>query len=79
MDIEDAMLLARAIEAADTIKEAFERYELARRERTTFVMLKSRVSGQRLTSANPDDYDSSRHQNEETLDLSDYNPVTVAV
>ncbi len=79
MAIEDAMLLARAIEAADTIADAFERYELARRERTTFVMLKSRVSGQRLTSANPDDYDSSRHQNEETLNLSDYNPVTVSV
>jgi salicylate hydroxylase len=79
MAIEDAMLLARAIEAADTIADAFERYELARRERTTFVMLKSRVSGQRLTSANPDDYDASRHQNEETLNLSDYNPVTVSV
>ena len=79
MAIEDAMLLARAIEAADTIEEAFERYELARRERTTFVMLKSRISGQRLTSANPDDYDSSRHQNEETLNLSDYNPVTASV
>ena len=79
MAIEDAMLLARAIEAANTIEEAFERYELARRERTTFVMLKSRISGQRLTSANPDDYDSSRHQNEETLNLSDYNPVTASV
>ncbi|MDG2319129.1 MAG: FAD-dependent monooxygenase [Rhodospirillaceae bacterium] len=79
MGIEDGVVLGRAFAAADSIDNALERYEAARKERANFVLLRSRVARDRLQSDNPEQYDDSKHKNEESLGLFDYNPGTVPV
>ncbi|UCG72990.1 MAG: FAD-dependent monooxygenase [Chromatiales bacterium] len=79
MAIEDGMVLARAVAAADDWPEALARYENARRERGTFVMLQSHVNARRIYSRDPDRLDRNSHRNAESLGLYDYNPLTVAV
>jgi salicylate hydroxylase len=79
MAIEDGMILARAFAASNDVYEGLARYENARKERTTLVMLESRANGKRLTSGETDHYDRSRHRNEEVLGLFSYNPVTEPV
>lgn len=79
MAIEDAMVLARAFDSSSDWREALHRYEEARRERTTFVMRKSREAVKRYHAPNTDAYDKSTHQAGDTLGLFAYNPVTVAV
>lgn len=80
MALEDALVLARAFEAARSVPEALARYEAARRERTTAVFLASRENGQRLTSFDPDRYRSGQvFTNEESLGLADYDAATVPV
>jgi salicylate hydroxylase len=79
MAIEDGLVLARATSAAADWREALARYEAARRERGTFVMLESHVNARRIYSRDPDRLDSASHRNAESLGLYDYNPVTVAV
>ena len=79
MALEDAMIFARALQAAGSMNDGIRRYEEARRERTAFVFAESRLSGEQLTSFNPDAYDSDVHRNEETLDLAAYNAVTVPI
>jgi salicylate hydroxylase len=79
MAIEDGMILARVFEAAKDWREAFARYEAARRERGTFVMRESHVNARRMYSRDPDNYSSSSHKTAESLGLYSYNPVTVAV
>ena len=79
MAIEDAMLLARALEASSEWPEALSRYEAARRERATLVMRESHVNARRMYSRDPDAYSSSSHTNAESLGLYAYNPVTVPV
>lgn len=79
MAIEDAMIIARCLAASDSIVEALERYEAARRERANFVSAESRKAGEKLTTIDPDEYSLSVHSNEETLDLAGYNAVTVPI
>lgn len=79
MAIEDAMVLARAFESSSDCEEALRRYEDARRERTTFVMLKSREAVTRYHAPDTDAYDKSAHQAGDALGLFAYNPVTVAI
>jgi salicylate hydroxylase len=79
MAIEDGMVLARAVAAAEDWQEALARYESARRERGTFVMLQSHVNARRIYSRDPDQLDRSSHRNAESLGLYEYNPLTVAV
>jgi len=77
--IEDAVVLARAFQAAATIEEALARYEGARRERATFIQLASREAQKRLQGGKVDTYTKTEHKNEEFLGLFNYNPATVAV
>jgi salicylate hydroxylase len=79
MAIEDGLILARAVSAAADWREALTRYENARRERGTFVMLESHVNAKRIYSRDPDKLDGKSHRNAESLGLYAYNPVTVAV
>ncbi|MSO97206.1 MAG: FAD-dependent oxidoreductase [Rhodospirillaceae bacterium] len=77
--IEDAVVLARAFQAAQTLDEALSRYEAARRERATFIQLASREAQGRLQGGKVDAYTKKEHKNEEFLGLFNYNPATVAV
>lgn len=76
--IEDAVVLARAIEASERIEEAFERYEHARIERASFVVLESRKAGRMFHAPDPETY-SERTKGkaaDEGIGLFSYNPVT---
>ena len=79
MSIEDGVVLGRAFGASDDIDEALRRYEAARKERANFVLVRSRAARERLQSDNPEQYDDSKHQNEGSLGLFEYNPGTVPV
>jgi len=79
MALEDAMVFVRALQNADSMIDGIRRYENTRRERTAFVFAESRLSGEQLTSFNPEAYNSDVHRNEESLDLAAYNAVTVPI
>lgn len=79
MAIEDGMVLARAVAAAEDWREALERYENARRERGTFVMLQSQVNARRIYNRDPDSISRNSHRSAEALGLYDYNPLTAPV
>ena len=79
MGIEDGVVLARCFEASSSIDEALKRYEAARRERTTFVLLASRAAQARLQGNKADTYTKETHKNEEAMGLFAYNPRTVPV
>lgn len=79
MAIEDGMILARAFAAADDWREALTRYEEARRERGTFVMLESHVNARRMYSRDPDKYTPEAHRNADSLGLYAYNPLTAPI
>jgi salicylate hydroxylase len=79
MGIEDAMVLARAFSAAGSVGDALERYEEARLDRTTYVMLKSRETALAYHHTDPDNYKAKPHQSAESLGLMAYNPAAVPV
>lgn len=79
MGVEDGVVIGRAFGDSSTIEEALTRYEAARKERANFVLLRSRVARERLQSDHPEQYDDSKHKNEESLGLFEYNPGTVPV
>ncbi len=78
MALEDGAILGRAFEAAGTIDEAVERYENARKDRTTAVLLNSRKQGEIYQSDDPMSLKGST-SGELRLGLFDYNVKTVAV
>lgn len=79
MAIEDGLVFARAVTAAEDWAEALERYENARRERGTFVMLESHVNARRIYTRDPDHLSRNSHKSAESLGLYEYNPLTVPV
>jgi salicylate hydroxylase len=79
MAIEDGVVLARCLAAAESVPQALQRYEKARVERAAFTLLQSRAQGERMQRADAEKYDRSRHGNAEALGLFAYNPTTVAV
>lgn len=79
MGIEDAMVLARALVEAGSLPVALARYEAARRERTTFVMHKSRETGHAYHRADIDHYRPGQHLSAESLGLMAYNPAAVPI
>ena len=79
MGIEDGLILARALGAADSIDQALQRYEGARHERTTYVMLKSRETARAYHRADPDNYAPGGHLSAESLGLMAYNPAAVPI
>lgn len=79
MGIEDGVVIGRTFADSATVEEALTRYEAARKERANFVLLRSRIARDRLQSDNPEQYDDSKHKNEESLGLFEYNPGTVPI
>jgi salicylate hydroxylase len=79
MGIEDGLVLARAFAAAGSLDEALQRYEQARRARTTEVMLQSRATALNYHSGDRANFQPGRHVSAESLGLMSYNPATVAV
>ncbi|MFO1426007.1 MAG: FAD-dependent monooxygenase [Steroidobacteraceae bacterium] len=79
MGIEDGLVLARAFAASATPEEALQRYESARRERTTRVMLESRTTALNYHSGRRENFQPGRHVSAESLGLMSYDPATVAV
>ncbi|HPF25546.1 MAG TPA: FAD-dependent monooxygenase [Steroidobacteraceae bacterium] len=81
MAIEDGVVLARALAESARLEDGLQRYENARRERTTFIVLQSREAGKHFHHADPDSY-GERSQGkpaDERLGLFDYNPVTAPI
>jgi salicylate hydroxylase len=78
MGMEDGAIIGRCFEAAGTIDEALARYEKARKERTTMVLLNSRKQGTIYQSDNPAIM-RGQTSGEMRLGLFDYNVKTVAV
>jgi salicylate hydroxylase len=79
MSIEDAMVLARALDADPSPTAALRRYEAARRERATAVQLQSARRGLALLSSTPDDYAATNVADETSLGLFAYDATTVPV
>jgi salicylate hydroxylase len=77
--IEDAIVLARAFDAASTVEESLLRYEKARRDRANWVQAESRANGMRMEGKDTDAYDKSKHKNEEALGLFEYDASRVPV
>jgi len=79
--IEDAVVLARTLAAADSVEEAYQRYEGARRERASFVVRESRQAGKVFHAPDTDSYKERTRgvAADEGIGLFAYNPVTQAV
>lgn len=78
MAIEDGAVIGRCFEAATTVHEALQRYEAARKGRTTSVLLNSRKQGEIYQSDDPASLRGST-SGELRLGLFDYNVKTIAV
>lgn len=79
--IEDAVVLARALESTDDIEEALVRYEKARIPRAAFVVHESRQAVKVFHSAEPEQYakKTGGRAADERLGLFGYNPATAAL
>jgi salicylate hydroxylase len=77
MAIEDALTLARALEADPTVV-GLDRYETARRARTTQVAILSRLQGELVQARDPDTYDPSAAPAHDPA-FYDFDPVSAPV
>jgi salicylate hydroxylase len=77
--IEDAVVLARAMAAAQTAAEGLHRYQAARLERAHFIQLESNANADRMQGPDSDLFGLGRIRNEESLGLFDYDCRTVPV
>ncbi|MEQ8515030.1 MAG: FAD-dependent monooxygenase, partial [Chromatocurvus sp.] len=77
--IEDAVVLARALDLAASPGEALARYASARMERTRFIQAESNANADRLQGPESELYGLGNLRNEETLGLFAYDCVTATV
>ncbi|MDO6710699.1 FAD-dependent oxidoreductase [Aliiglaciecola sp. 2_MG-2023] len=77
--IEDAVMLARVLEDAESVAKALARYQAARHERTTFIQKESNENADRLQGEAAELYGLGNLRNEETLGLFNYDCVTESV
>lgn len=77
--IEDAIVLARAVDGASTQREALQRYEQARQERCAFIQRESNANADRLQGPEAELYGVGKLRNEETLGLFAYDCRSVAL
>ena len=77
--IEDAVVLARALEDSDTLNEALNRYQDARLERTAFIQAESNANAERMQDKDSDSFGKKEIRNEETLGLFAYDCGAVPV
>ena len=78
MAIEDAVVLARALDRYRDLDEALVRYEAARRPRTTLVTLGARHSGFRMHGIDDTETSDAGRQYTEAF-VADYDPAAVAI
>jgi salicylate hydroxylase len=76
--IEDAIVLARALEAFDDHATAFQRYEAVRIERTARIAAQSRRQGQVIQAEDPRRYLAANPPTRDRT-LTDYDPMAVAL
>ena len=79
MGIEDGVVLGRAFCESSEIQQALMRYQNARKDRANSVLLNSRKARARFQSNEPESFEESKHINEESLGLFNYNPGTVII
>ena len=79
MAIEDGVVLARCMVESGSVAEAFRRYEAARVERTTLVMLESAEIIHRFFADDTDRFPERNNRNEESLGLFAYDAWGVPV
>lgn len=77
--IEDAVVLARALAAADTIGDGLRRYQAARHERATFIQAESNANADRMQGQETDLFGLGDMRDEESLGLFTYDARTVPV
>ncbi len=77
--IEDALVLARALEASATLAEGLFRYESARVGHCAFVQTESNANADRLQGTESELYGLTRLRNEETLGLFDYDVAKIPI
>lgn len=76
--LEDGLVLARCLIAFPKV-EALQRYEAARRERTTMVQTQSRLLGLQFQGKDPESFGKGPIQNEDTLGLFAYDAVNCPI
>ncbi len=77
--IEDGVVLARALTAADDVEGALARYQAARRPRAGFLQAQSNLGGARLHAIDPDAFKAMPLKDEDALGIFRYDPVTAEV
>ncbi len=77
--IEDAVVLARCFDAAETTDDALLKYNKARYERVSFLQRESNLGGERLQGLDPYVLKNQPLKNEDALGIFKYNPVQVSV
>ncbi len=77
--IEDAVVLARALEASAGIAEGLKRYEAARHERATFIQQESNANADRMQGQETHLFGLGEMRDEESLGLFTYDARTVPV
>jgi salicylate hydroxylase len=77
--IEDAIVLARAIQASPTIAEGLKRYVAARHDRASFIQAESNANADRMQGTDSDLFGLGKMRDEESLGLFEYDPRTVPV
>ena len=77
--IEDAVILARALEQASDVREALARYEAARYGRAGFIQAESNANANRLQGPESELYGLDNLRNEETLGLFAYDCASAPV
>lgn len=77
--IEDAIVLARALGASETVAEGINRYEAARHERASFIQAESNANADRMQGQHSEIFGLASMKDEESLGLFDYDPRTVMV
>ncbi len=77
--IEDAIVLARALDASENVAEGIERYEKARHERASFIQAESNANADRMQGQDTSLFGLDTMKDEESLGLFEYDPRTVEV
>ncbi|MSQ85723.1 MAG: salicylate 1-monooxygenase [Alphaproteobacteria bacterium] len=77
--IEDAVVLARCMEASDDLADALQRYQRARLERVTFMQIQSSAGGERLQMDDTERLKKEPLKNEDTLGIFHYDPANVPI
>ncbi len=77
--IEDGVVLARALAAADDVDGALARYQAARLPRAGFLQAQSNLGGARLHAIDPDGFKAMPLKDEDALGIFRYDPVTAEI